>query len=89
MRRGKLNPLPENQALGAAAAERRVGSAEQIIANLLVIDEIGAGMNVKINASSLKDRQKAEALIAEANAIIEKANAEEKEITATVEKMIS
>lgn len=50
---------------------------------------IGAGMNVKINASSLKDRQKAEALIAEANAIIEKANAEEKEITATVEKMIS
>lgn len=50
---------------------------------------IGAGMNVKINASSLKNRQKAEALIAEANAIIEKANAEEKEITATVEKMIS
>ena len=50
---------------------------------------IGAGMNVKINASSLKDREKAEALIAEANALVEKANAEEKEITATVEQMIS
>ncbi len=49
---------------------------------------IGAGMNVKINAGSLKDRQKAEELIAEADAIIEKANAEEKEITQTVEEMI-
>ena len=49
---------------------------------------IGAGMNVKINASSLKDRKKAEALIAEADAIIEKANAAEKEITQEVDKKI-
>ena len=49
---------------------------------------IGAGMNVKINAASLKDREKAEALIAEADALVEKANAEEKEITQTVEEMI-
>lgn len=49
---------------------------------------IGAGMNVKINASSLKDRSKAEALIAEAEQIIAKANAEEKEITAEVEQKI-
>lgn len=49
---------------------------------------IGAGMNVKINAASLKDREKAEALIAEADALVEKANAEEKEITHTVEEMI-
>lgn len=46
---------------------------------------LGAGMNVKINASSLKDREKADALIAEANALIDKANSEEKEITALVE----
>ena len=45
-------------------------------------------MNVKINAASLKDREKAEALIAEADALVEKANAEEKEITQTVEEMI-
>lgn len=50
---------------------------------------IGAGMNVKINAASLKDRQKAEALIGEANDIIARANAEEKEITEAVEQMIS
>lgn len=49
---------------------------------------IGAGMNVKINASSLKDRQKAETLIAEADAIIEKANAEEREITQEVDLKI-
>lgn len=49
---------------------------------------IGAGMNVKINAASLKDREKAEALITEADALVEKANAEEKEITQTVEEMI-
>ena len=46
---------------------------------------LGAGMNVKINASSLKDREKADALIAEANALIDKANSQEKEITALVE----
>lgn len=49
---------------------------------------IGAGMNVKINASSLKDRSKAEALIAEADAIIKKANEEEREITDNVERII-
>ena len=37
---------------------------------------IGAGMNVKINAASLKDREKAEALIAEAEALVGKANGE-------------
>lgn len=50
---------------------------------------IGAGMNVKINASSLKDRAKAEALITEAEDIIAKANAAEKEITEMVEKKIN
>ncbi|MBR5638133.1 MAG: glutamate formimidoyltransferase [Muribaculaceae bacterium] len=46
---------------------------------------LGAGMNVKINAGSLKDRAVAEALITEANELIAKANAEEAEITALVE----
>ena len=46
---------------------------------------LGAGMNVKINAGSLKDRAKAEALIGEANELIAKANKEEAEITALVE----
>ena len=50
---------------------------------------IGAGLNVKINASSLKDKQQAEALVAEANALIEEARAEEQEIIALVEKVIS
>ena len=50
---------------------------------------LGAGMNVKINAASLKDRTKADALIAEADKLIEKANAEEKEITAAVDKVIN
>ena len=50
---------------------------------------LGAGMNVKINAASLKDRAKADALIAEADKLIEKANAEEKEITAAVDKVIN
>ena len=49
---------------------------------------LGAGMNVKINASSLKDREKADALIAEADALIDKANSEEKEITALVEEKL-
>ena len=49
---------------------------------------LGAGMNVKINASSLTDREKAEALIAEANAIIAEANAAETEITEIVEEKI-
>ena len=49
---------------------------------------IGAGMNVKINASSLKNREKANALIAEAEEIIAQANREEKEITEKVENII-
>lgn len=49
---------------------------------------IGAGMNVKINAASLKNREKANALIAEAEEIIAKANREEKEITEKVENII-
>ena len=49
---------------------------------------LGAGMNVKINAGSLKDREKAEALIAEANQLIEKANSEEAEITKLVEEKL-
>ena len=49
---------------------------------------IGAGMNVKINASSLTDRAMAEKLIAEANDLVAKANAEEAEITAMVEEKI-
>ena len=49
---------------------------------------IGAGMNVKINASSLTDRAVAEKLIGEANELVAKANAEEAEITAMVEDKI-
>ena len=49
---------------------------------------LGAGLNVKINAGSLKDREKAEALIAEANELIAKANAEEAEITKLVEEKL-
>ena len=49
---------------------------------------LGAGMNVKINAASLKDRPTAEALIAEANDLIARANAEEAEITRLVEEKI-
>ena len=50
---------------------------------------IGAGLNVKINAASLKDKEKAEALVAEAEQIVAKANAEEKIIMSIVEKVIS
>ena len=46
---------------------------------------LGAGLNVKINAGSLKDRTVADKLIAEANELIEKANAAEKEIMEIVE----
>jgi len=49
---------------------------------------IGAGMNVKINASSLTDHSVAEKLIAEANELVAKANAKEAEITAMVEEKI-
>ncbi len=46
---------------------------------------LGAGMNVKINASSLADREVAKRLIGEANDLIARANNEEKEIVAIVE----
>ena len=49
---------------------------------------LGAGMNVKINAGSLKDREKAEKLIGEANELIAKANIEEAEITKLVEEKL-
>ena len=50
---------------------------------------IGAGLNVKINASSLKDKAQAEALVNEANALVEQAKAEELAITDMVEKVIA
>ena len=49
---------------------------------------LGAGLNVKINAGSLKDREVAEKLIAEANELIVKANAEEAEILKIVESKL-
>ncbi len=49
---------------------------------------LGAGMNVKINAGSLKDRVTADALIAEANELIARANQEEAEITKIVESKL-
>ena len=49
---------------------------------------LGAGMNVKINAGSLKDRTTADALIAQANDLIARANREEAEITAIVESKL-
>ena len=49
---------------------------------------LGAGLNVKINASSLKDRETADRLIAEANELIAKANQAEKEIIEIVESKL-
>lgn len=49
---------------------------------------LGAGLNVKINAASLKDRATADALVAEANDLIARANAEEAEISRIVESKI-
>ncbi len=49
---------------------------------------LGAGLNVKINAGSLKDREVAEKLIAEANKLIQKANVEEQEIMKIVESKL-
>lgn len=49
---------------------------------------LGAGLNVKINAGALKDRQQADALIAEANTLIAQANDAEQEIMAMVEKKL-
>ena len=49
---------------------------------------LGAGLNVKINAASLKDRTTADALIAKANELISKANDAEKEVMAIVESKL-
>ncbi|MDD7257379.1 MAG: glutamate formimidoyltransferase [Prevotellaceae bacterium] len=49
---------------------------------------LGAGLNVKINAASLKDRAVAERLIAEAEELIRKANEAEKEIITIVESKL-
>ena len=49
---------------------------------------LGAGMNVKINASSLVDKEVSNKLIAEANDLIAKANAAETEIVAIVESKL-
>lgn len=49
---------------------------------------LGAGLNVKINAGSLKDREMADKLIGEANELIEKANAAEQEIMKIVESKL-
>ena len=48
----------------------------------------GACLNVKINAASLKDRETAEALVAEAERIAGNADQEEKEILEIVESLI-
>ena len=49
---------------------------------------LGAGLNVKINAGGLKDRETADSLIAEANQLIAKANEAEKEIMNIVESKL-
>ena len=49
---------------------------------------LGAGMNVKINAGSLIDKEVSNKLIAEANELIAKANAAESEIVAIVESKL-
>ncbi|WP_315565661.1 glutamate formimidoyltransferase [Hoylesella pleuritidis] len=49
---------------------------------------LGAGLNVKINAGGLKDRETADILIAEANQLIAKANEAEKEIMNIVESKL-
>ena len=49
---------------------------------------LGAGLNVKINAASLKDRVQADALIADANTLIAEANQQEKEILQIVESKL-
>ncbi len=49
---------------------------------------LGAGMNVRINAASLDDKEAAKQLIDEANELVAKANAAEAEITAIVDQKI-
>ena len=45
----------------------------------------GAYLNVKINASGLKDKSMAEKLVAEANAVLQQSNALEQEILMATE----
>ena len=49
---------------------------------------LGAGLNVKINASSLKDKTQAEALVSEADRLMAEADKTEREIMEIVEKII-
>lgn len=49
---------------------------------------LGAGLNVKINASSLKDKAQAETLINEANNLMAEADKAEREVMEIVEKLI-
>jgi glutamate formiminotransferase/formiminotetrahydrofolate cyclodeaminase len=49
---------------------------------------LGAGLNVKINAASLRDRAVADSLVAEANALIDQANAAERDILNIVESKL-
>ena len=49
---------------------------------------LGAGLNVKINASSLKDKAQEEALINEANNLMAEADKAEREVMEIVEKLI-
>ena len=49
---------------------------------------LGAGLNVKINASGLKDRETANKLVGEANELIKKANELEAEIMKIVEEKL-
>ena len=49
---------------------------------------LGAGLNVKINASGLKNREVADQLVGEANQLIEKANQAEVEIMKIVESKL-
>ena len=50
---------------------------------------LGAGLNVKINAASLKDRETADKMIAEAERLIAEAQKKEAEIIAIVERKIN
>ena len=50
---------------------------------------LGAGLNVKINASSLKDKAQAEALVSEADRLTREADEVEKEILSIVERTIN
>ena len=50
---------------------------------------LGAGLNVKINAASLVDKETANSLIQEANCLAEKACEDEQEIIKMVEAVIA